>query len=86
MRPKLKKLLEQPVGRSCRGGVPCSTCAHKQIRAINADIGEFAKARAEGHELPWSAFFRAYLRPEFGIKLGDDAIMKHVRRCLGEKA
>lgn len=81
-----KFLAENKHDRAWRGGTPCRTCAHKQARAINADMQEFAKAREDGHEMPWAVFYRKRLAPLYGLRLNMTAVMRHVRECLSIKA
>jgi hypothetical protein len=66
-----------------RGGRGCATCAHQNSAQINAEIRAFAKAKAGGHEMPWSRFYRMRLTEVYGLKLAHTAITRHVRDCLG---
>ena len=66
-----------------RGGVVCSICKHKQAKAVDADLREFAAAKRAGHVMPWAVFQRKRLAPLYEIRIGVNAILKHVRKCLG---
>jgi hypothetical protein len=84
-RTKLQQLLAKTAAKAWTGGVRCGTCQHERVAAVNADIHEFAKARAAGHRMPWSVFCREYLAPEYALGVGAEALRKHARKCLGAK-
>ena len=62
------------------------TCKMAKIDAINKDIREFFKAKKAGHPMPWAAFVREYLEPEYKTKIKHPTILLHVRRCLDIEA
>ncbi len=84
-RTKLQQLLAKKPDPAWTGGTRCCACQHERSAAINADIREFAKARAAGHRMPWTVFCRDYLIPEFTLGVGAEPLRKHARRCLGAK-
>lgn len=79
-----------------RGGVPCQTCAHKDVKKINTASLAFAaaKARADeknepGHKRSWPQFLEAVIRgtkkqpgvaPTYPYK--HQAYVRHLRNCL----
>jgi hypothetical protein len=65
-----------------RGGRRCRTCSHQNADQINAELRVFAKAKQNGHEMPWSRFFRDRLLKVYGLKCADTALMRHVRDCM----
>lgn len=68
--------------RHWRGGVICSVCRHKQVKKINEDLREFARAKLAGHAMPWAVFQRKRLIPLYDLRVGVNSILKHVRTCL----
>jgi hypothetical protein len=66
-----------------RGGQPCRTCSHVESKKINEEIRYFAKAKEDGHQMPWSRFFRDYITPVYGLNIVNTALMRHVHECLG---
>lgn len=65
-----------------RGGSQCMTCTHPKAQAINGELRVFAKAKKDGHEMPWARFFRDRLREVYGLNLAHTAVMRHVHDCL----
>lgn len=68
--------------RGWLGGTRCATCGHAQAEAINRELRVFAKAKQDGHAMPWKRFFRDRLGPVYGLKVVPTALMRHVRDCL----
>lgn len=67
---------------SWRGGRRCQTCEHAKSADINRELRVFAKAKSDGHEMPWSRFYRDRLREVYGIRLSNAALTRHVQECL----
>ena len=82
MKASLKKLLKVRHNPAWRGGSKCFTCSHERAVQINRDIKDFFRAKKRGHPMPWAAFVREYLTPEYKMKVHTDTLLGHVRRCL----
>lgn len=76
-------LAQNRLNKRWRGGQPCRTCSHTKSTKINEELRYFAKAKAEGHQMPWSRFFRDYIKPTYRLDIVDTAMMRHVHDCLG---
>lgn len=59
------------------------TCTHVNAAAIDRELRVFAKAKADGHEMPWARFIRDRLREVHGLNVVSTAVMRHVRDCMG---
>lgn len=82
MKPSLKKALKTTHNPAWYGGAKCSSCRLDRIEEINRDIRDFFKAKRAGHPMPWAAFVREYLTPEYKIRIKAATLITHVNRCL----
>lgn len=61
-----------------KSGYRCSTCDSKHAEAIEADVRELAKLREEGQRVTLRWFVEVHLREEYGLKVGREAVRRHI--------
>jgi hypothetical protein len=83
MKSSLRKALKTKSNQRWRGGPKCFGCNLKAAKQVDRDIKDFMRAKRRGHPMPWTAFVRDYLAPEYKINIRPATLWLHAQRCLG---
>lgn len=70
-----------------RAGGKCRTCQRPNREEIDRACRRYFAAKREGKTMiPFATFVASCLRDQFGYDSKPEALLRHVRGCLGEDA